>query len=498
MQELMKNVENKKIITFGLSVLFLPILILFFIIFFSNNFFTYTLDDPYIHLELAKNFANGNYGINMEEFSAPSSTILWTFLLAPFSYFEFYIFVPLILNSVFLILTAFLLIIFFRDTFNNIKQGILAAFLLLFSINAYGLVYTGMEHSLHLLLTVFTTICLLHANWIKNYKFLFYASIVLAPLVRYEGMAISLPVLIYIFMSQPLERKNCILSFFIMIASISGFSFYLYSNLGEILPSSVMAKQHSTSGGGVRSIVVNIYSNLTIYGWLFCLAFAIFTLNNKRNYIFILFTAFSIVLYAAFGKYGWFGRYEVFFIAFISILLINNLYQIFRFKSQHIYLFFLIPFMFSSLVYTTLRVPLASSNIYNQQYLISQFVKKINKPVAVNDLGLVSYYSDNYVLDLWGLGNHEALLARKNKKIDYISTLTKKYNTEILIIYSDWFSAEELSKFIHVADLHLIEKRITPASSKVSFYVSDEKLISVLKDELLNFDFEENLLDIQY
>src|SRR3989442_3378698 len=45
--------------------------------------FTYTLDDPYIHLALAERIREGHYGINPGEPSAPSSSILWPFLLAP-------------------------------------------------------------------------------------------------------------------------------------------------------------------------------------------------------------------------------------------------------------------------------------------------------------------------------------------------------------------------------------------------------------------------------
>tara|TARA_Y100000589_G_C26689061_1_gene441029 strand:- start:332 stop:496 length:165 start_codon:yes stop_codon:yes gene_type:complete len=53
-----------------------------------------------------------------------------------------------------------------------------------------------------------------------------------------------------------------------------------------------------------------------------------------------------------------------------------------------------------------------------------------------------------------------------------------------------------LSDFIHIANLYLKEKRITPASSKVSFYVSEENLISEVQNQLLDFDFEGNILEI--
>ncbi len=58
----------------------------------------YSLDDPYIHLALAENILKGHYGVNLSEFSSPSSSILWPFLLAPFQAIDEYAVTPLILN----------------------------------------------------------------------------------------------------------------------------------------------------------------------------------------------------------------------------------------------------------------------------------------------------------------------------------------------------------------------------------------------------------------
>src|ERR1700742_688744 len=49
----------------------------------NSGHFSFSLDDPYIHLRLAENIVHGTYGINPGEYSAPSSSILWPFLLAP-------------------------------------------------------------------------------------------------------------------------------------------------------------------------------------------------------------------------------------------------------------------------------------------------------------------------------------------------------------------------------------------------------------------------------
>ena len=53
------------------------------VLFVNGGGFSYTLDDPYIHLALAENILRGHYGVNLQEFSSPSSSVLWPFLLVP-------------------------------------------------------------------------------------------------------------------------------------------------------------------------------------------------------------------------------------------------------------------------------------------------------------------------------------------------------------------------------------------------------------------------------
>ena len=66
----------------------------------NGGHFAYSLDDPYIHLALAENLAAGHYGLNLDEPSSPSSSILWPLLLAPFTRWAGYEWVPLVLATV--------------------------------------------------------------------------------------------------------------------------------------------------------------------------------------------------------------------------------------------------------------------------------------------------------------------------------------------------------------------------------------------------------------
>ena len=81
--------------------------------------FVFTLDDPYIHLSLAEQIFNGEYGINPNHKSAPSSSILWPFILAPFAGLEIAPYIILFLNLSCALLTAYFATFFISQ---NLKK----------------------------------------------------------------------------------------------------------------------------------------------------------------------------------------------------------------------------------------------------------------------------------------------------------------------------------------------------------------------------------------
>src|SRR5918993_125564 len=82
---------------------FLPLaLILIYGLKETGGIFIYPVDDTYIHLKIARNFAEqGNWGINPGEFNSASSSILYTILLALLiKVFSSAVLLPLIINTV--------------------------------------------------------------------------------------------------------------------------------------------------------------------------------------------------------------------------------------------------------------------------------------------------------------------------------------------------------------------------------------------------------------
>jgi predicted membrane-bound spermidine synthase len=154
--------EKKKIFLISLAISLTVITIQTVIILISNSgLFTYIVDDSYIHLALAENILKGHYGVNLSEYSSPSSSILWPFILAPFSGLAFGYWMPFIINTFSAIGTLYIFSHIIKSIFhsntvidskiNNIY--LLLVILLMVVTNLIGSVFGGMEHPLQVFLT---------------------------------------------------------------------------------------------------------------------------------------------------------------------------------------------------------------------------------------------------------------------------------------------------------------------------------------------------------
>ena len=106
------------------------------------------------------------------------------------------------------------------------------------------------------------------------------------------------------------------------------------------------------------------------------------------------------------------------------------------------------------------------------------------KPVAVNDLGWVSYHNPFYVLDLEGLGSETVrkLHRSKNFNADSIAALTILKNVELAMVYDERVARHMPAGWVKVAVLRT--SVVATTSDKLCFYLNGparrDELVSAL------------------
>lgn len=484
----MQSERSRTPLLIGGSFLFVVILAeLAAVLLLNNGVFTYTLDDPYIHMALADNIRHGHYGVNANEFSAPSSSILWPFLIALLPSSEY---TPLVINVLCAMLTAYFFYKVLDKSFvisDKRTRTILLSSLLILLIcgtNTVGLLFTGMEHSLQLLLVAVIVYGLIVEAQENKVEWWFLLAVIAAPLIRYENLAITCPVIFYLFLTK--HYKHVFVCVSLLALLMGGFSLFL-TRLGlEPVPTSVLAKSSIARGGRLAAVVQNLkYSatnprgTLLICGAIGVAGVVLFAQKTKTRLLAIA-TVLAITMHLIAGSYGWYNRYEIYIWAFVLLVACNFLGGfVARLVSENndylskVTLLAAICVGYAALPYfiSLANLPLAANNIYEQHYQMHRFaVDFYNKPVAVNDLGLVSYKNTNYVLDLWGLASLEALHQRRaNGSPEWMDALAKSNNVQCAMIYTDWITSIP-ANWIEVGSLHLGKPRITPANSEVVFF----------------------------
>jgi len=497
----MSNNSTKNLVThkntLKMALIFLSIFViaeLVLILVTNSGHFVFTLDDAYIHLALAENIAYGHYGLNLEDFSAPSSSIIWPFIIAPFAGYIISPYIILIINIVIAFGTVYIYWEILtpspiKDIEISQKTNLFFTALLIcliFATNLIGLIFIGMEHSLQLFLCILMIWGVIYEGRHKKIPWWFIIAIILAPLVRYECLALSLPILIHLFLCG--YRPQIIGTTLVMVLSIGLFTFFLYYLELGILPTSIVLK---SSIGGLNNRVISVLNNfyssinsdrgllLTIV-MLSLVYIGFFRQIRDKSLAIIIITA--ITLHLLVGSYGWYNRYEIYIwsVALLTFLYLNKtlIYQIpleseiYQWSSLMIITLILIC---SPYIRSTIDLPVASNNIYEQQYQMHRFVTEYyNDVVAVHDIGYVSYLNNNYVVDLAGLASIEVVNYRKTpENKNWVSELMKKHEAKLTMVYDDWFAELMPDQWHKVGVLHTSKYKVTTARLQVSFYVAD-------------------------
>jgi hypothetical protein len=474
--------------------------LLFAILHRNNGVFTYTLDDPYIHLALAENLAHGHYGINPGEASSPSSSIVWPFLLTPFARQPWNQYLPLLWNILFCGLAAWVIgrIVDGWPGQPNAPPPIAwlgrfaGACALMLVANLAGLTFVGMEHGLQVLVAVACAAGMIEAFAGRPIPKWCLCAAALGPMVRYENVALLAAIAVALWGQGRLRAAIRLVASSLLGPAL--FSLFLVSRGLPALPTSVLVKAqaYSLASDGLLAVLRHMYLETNVgtmheYAWwgqfLVALLLGYLALREKQRFRrFVLAGALlTAMLQLAVGRVNWFHRYEVYALIFTALVVSTALVESTQLRRSSLTLCLLLlglPY-FQALQDT----PAAANNIYQQQYQMHRFVADFyRKSVAVNDLGWVSYRRppEVYVLDLWGLASPEAS-RQPDKDADWLDAITRAHSAGLAMIYPDWYEEGAPDDWDPLATMCISGPRVSVGRPCMVFYstaVGDKALLT--------------------
>jgi len=424
-------------------------------------------------MAIAKNFSQcGIWGLTKSGFTSSDSSILWPLILSLiyllFGHNEIYTFILNVLLASLMVVMYFILL-----SNENISPFyvLITLIALIFFPSLPANVFSGMEHILQTIIAilfVYFSAAELDSDISYSYNKKLILLSILVTSIRYEGVFLVLAVCFLLALRK--KYKCCLL------IGLSGFLPILSYGLVSLihgwyfLPNSVLLKGNLPPFQSPLKWIAFLFhrfsdigNNNYIYNLLLAALFLIIYDfgNNKLSKYFYINAIFviTLLLHMIFASIGGFYRYEAYLIAlgFLSISL--SLFKDFSLKKDEnpiknsmvplkygailiIIFYIFIPYC-ERAADSLLQTPVATNNIYQQQYQMARFLRKYyeKKNIAANDVGAINYLSDINCLDLWGLANFEvARLKRKNNyNREKIYSLAQSSDIQVAILYDHWF-----------------------------------------------------------
>jgi len=420
--------------------------------------FSYTVDDSYIHGTLSKNIASHlTFGIVPGEFSATSSSILWTLMMAlVFAVTGAHAWIAGALGTLFGALAI--------ERANHLLKetgvgAITRAVMILLAV-AYApflpIISTGMEHSFHIWTMLGLFACLMDlSNGRKTWPGMLFLWAALAAGARYESLFALPPLMIWLFFRKKwatiLELGGG------MALPVLGFAAYSLYHGGYPLPNSLMLKGNFDSTFQIKCFRVMLENQhvlmLVIY-LVIATAVAFFSRDDRvKKQVWLPLSALVLtVIHLQLAQLGWFYRYEGYIVVLgmvaaapMLVPLHGRLRKLSPVVSLPIYvlLFFTTLPLLWRCQRGTGEIVHAAANIHDQQVQMARVVKHLGKDarVAVNDLGAVSFFTEARVLDLWGLGDNGLARAKRERRYGaaVLKARMEEVGTEFVVYYPSWF-----------------------------------------------------------
>lgn len=458
------------------------ILLLFLVLFWkatlshTDGTFCYPLDDAFIHMAIGRNIAqHGTFGVSPHAFAAASSSILWPLLLALVDLVAGdRLLTPLLLNSIFgLGLVGFLSRTFEREAPRStpLTRALWVAAIVI-AIPLPTIVFIGMEHTLHILVSIVFVFAA--AEWLaspdRKVSRWLVALAALASSVRYESM--FMVTFVAAFAALRGRARSGALLFGAGLAPIIVFGVFSMAHGSPFLPTSVLVKGNRIhfrdasdygdflGGAFIDRICIEPHM-LAALGAAALLLVVVMRREGlwSKHALRISISLLTGIAHVQFAGLNWFFRYEAYAVGLIGtsvalfcIEAVPSVLDLFRGRP------FGGPLSVAAIIATIIvagpigrrallaaeQTPSASRNIYDQQLQNARFLSRYfpGEPVVVNDIGAVAYMGDHPIIDLAGLATLSIAKAKHfdmNTPPETEAILSSSAGADVAIVYDDWF-----------------------------------------------------------
>jgi hypothetical protein len=446
--------------------------------------FIYNLDDAYIHLAIAKHIVlDGIYGVTPFEFSSSSSSILWPMLLAgAMKLLGNREILPLLIN---LAAAGIFIAVLYREWAgggNNPRWAFGMLIGWMFFLPFGPILFNGMETMLQALSAV--AFCAAAARYLAgDGKGRLLSLCLLAALcaaVRYEGCFIAAAVCLLMVLRGRWKTAALVgLSAALPVVLFGAFSL---SQGWSFLPNSLLIKHSGVAWTDpvsiwnmaarpimpvtdTDSIHLPVWQSLAValLGMLLLRAradgrIAFWDARVLPAVLFLL----TAVMHSMWITTEMFFRYQAYLNA-LGIWAIGCLgapaleWKVFRRNAAAaaagISAAVLVAIPIGVLGFQALwKTPVASRNIWQQQYQMGLFLNEYypQAAVAANDIGAIDYLADLHLVDLFGLASREVLRAKLGGEWQTdlpgaLDRLTSAEGARIAVLYDNWFGYDPAS-----------------------------------------------------
>lgn len=473
----------------------------------------YAIDDPYIHMAMARNLAlHGVWSVYPEGFTAASSAPGWVVLLSgAFLVSRFAEWTPLALNIIFGAAAVWVVYAVAAGAHPSRRYAALAALLATCSVPLPVMALVGMEHVLHFLLTLLFAWACARAlagdgQWRGRMFFLALA----LPAVRYEGLfAAAAAAALFLFARRWGDAARIAATAWIVPAAVGiisiGHGGYFFPNpllmkTGHADPSVSLPPLMKMGGRAIMAA----WENPALLG-LIAVALVFFAegLWRRRSisepgFFFPAFFLIISALHLQLANTGWFYRYEAYLVGMGAVAALVAVGAFLArphtgpaVKAVVVALVIILaaPMAYRRAADAFHDGPLAARKQYRQQYQMAKFLARYypGAPLITHDIGAVCWLAESRVFDLAGLASIEMVRAKKGGYVSpsLVYLYAKKRDVKVAVVFEGMFSGRLLTAWSRAGVW-----RVEPGgydSDDVSFFAVDAAELPALKAHLAEF-----------